>query len=97
MELTPQHDMISTAAGPETLKPSSGTAAPSDDLVKGLLVSVTAALGGAEWSFSASEVAGVPGESGAEASGRALSDGAKPTGRAVSLLLTATSQPSLWS
>lgn len=53
-------------AEPETLKLSSGTAALWEYAVKAPLVSVTAVLEGAEWSFSASVVARWLGECGAE-------------------------------
>lgn len=50
----------------ETLKPSFGIAALWEKVAEALLVSATAVLEGAEWSFSASVVAEQLEESGAE-------------------------------
>lgn len=49
-----------------TLKPSFGIAALWEKVAKALLVSATAVLEGAEWSFSVSVVAEQLGESGTE-------------------------------
>ena len=66
-------DTAAQQAEPETLKPSSGTAAQLwEDAVEAPLVSVTAMLEGAQWSFSASVVDGRQGESGAEVSSASL-------------------------